>query len=152
MSTGAHPRRTTGGFQPLCDMPPWSSPVPVADGDRFLIRQVREHLLGYQAFCDVADAERTFDLLDEVLGAFASPGPHRVKTLTDELSAVLDQLARNTGFFFARHLGHQTQHTVDRARELLETPPPTHPAAAQGHLRRLAGSVAALLELEEEPA
>ncbi|MFI0742777.1 DUF6415 family natural product biosynthesis protein [Streptomyces sp. NPDC021100] len=144
------PLLTVDGFQPQCAMPPWSSDLTFAGADRQLLHGLREDLSQYQRFCEAADAEETFDLLDEILG-LTTPDAVREEALAEELRALLRKLVDQCGFLLARSPGEQTQRAIDRARELARMPLPAPPVPALGHLRRLAWAAAFLLELEESP-
>ncbi|KAB7835523.1 DUF6415 family natural product biosynthesis protein [Streptomyces mobaraensis] len=151
MPAGALPRLLIDdGFQPQCVMPPWSSDIVFSGANPAVLGRIRESLLQQQRFYEVADAEQTFDLLDEVLGA-TIPDKGRVTALADELAAVLQKLATQADFLLARYPGEEAQRAVERAGELVRTPLPAQPSQALGHVRRLAGAVAFLLELEETP-
>ncbi|WP_058041242.1 DUF6415 family natural product biosynthesis protein [Streptomyces roseifaciens] len=100
-----------------------------------------------QRFCEIADADATYDLLEQVTGEFAAPSPGQVRELTPQFITLLERLTVNASFLIGRH-GHPARQAVDRARRLVTVPAPTGEEEARGHLRRPAHATSTLLELE----
>ncbi|MEU5425908.1 DUF6302 family protein [Streptomyces olivoreticuli] len=139
-----------GRYQPECALPPWSSTVLPTTGSPVDWPHLRDRLSAYQDLLEVADADATYDLLEEVMGEHAAPGPEQTKALTLSFLTVLGQLVVHDHFLHARHPGRETRQTIERARTLLQEQALAEPTRAG--LRRLAHTTLAVLDLAGEAA
>ncbi|MFF4410381.1 hypothetical protein [Streptomyces sp. NPDC001404] len=134
-------------YQPQCGMPPWTSSVLPPEEIPDILRQIGEHLAGYEQFVADTDSEGTFDLLDEVLSDRA-PSAQRIPYLTARLSALLARLLDAERFIRARHPDQDTLPGLGAGRRVLEDSAETE---TLGSVRRLALAALAVLELAGEP-
>lgn len=136
----------TGGHQPQCHMPAWTSDVLPPERIRDVLRQVGEHLVGYEQFVTDADSESTYDLLEGALGDHAPPA-QRLPDLTANLSSLLARLLGADRFIRARHPDQDLQPVLDSARRGLEN---SAEMGTLGHARRVAWAAWSLVELAGE--
>ncbi|WP_058043823.1 hypothetical protein [Streptomyces roseifaciens] len=125
----------------------WDTPLAACQNSPAVLQRILTVLSGHLTPARPAVQERTYDLLEEVMGQHAALRPARIPAVTGELLPVLADLLQTRHTLYARHPGLHTTRTLMHAQNVLaerQSAQPTLPG-----LRRLAHMIHTLIELTD---